>query len=93
MDDVLVGKVTISASLKKIHFLKISEQAPVSLTIFVYLKVLVSLRNEFSLHIMLTFRTNIQGQKMQIGLSFASKKTFRGTIRLWFLLFYDKLAS
>ncbi len=28
MDDVLVGKVTISASLKKIHFPKISEQAP-----------------------------------------------------------------
>ncbi len=28
MDDVLVGKVTISASLKKINFLKISEQAP-----------------------------------------------------------------
>ncbi len=29
MDDVLV-KVTISASLKKIHFPKISEQAPLS---------------------------------------------------------------
>ncbi len=28
MDDVLVGKVTISASLKKNHFPKISDQAP-----------------------------------------------------------------
>ncbi len=28
IDDVLVGKVTIYASLKKIHFPKISEQAP-----------------------------------------------------------------
>ena len=31
VDDVLVGKVTISASLKKINFLKISEQAPLRL--------------------------------------------------------------
>ena len=28
MDDVMVGKVTISVSLKKIQFPKISEQAP-----------------------------------------------------------------
>ncbi len=28
MDEVLVGKVTISANLKKINFPKISEQAP-----------------------------------------------------------------
>ena len=28
MDDVMVGKVTISVKLKKIHFPKISEQAP-----------------------------------------------------------------
>ncbi len=28
MDDILVGKVAISASLKKIHFPKISDQAP-----------------------------------------------------------------
>ena len=27
LDDILVGKMTISASLKKIHFPKISEQA------------------------------------------------------------------
>ncbi len=28
MHDAMVGKVTISVSLKKIHFQKISEQAP-----------------------------------------------------------------
>ena len=30
MDDVLVGKVNISARLKKIYFPKISEQAPLN---------------------------------------------------------------
>ncbi len=30
MDDVLVAKVTISASLQKIHLPKISDQAPLS---------------------------------------------------------------
>ncbi len=30
MDDILVGKVAISASLKKIHFPKISDQVPLS---------------------------------------------------------------
>ncbi len=37
MDDVLVGKVTISASLMKIHFPKISEQAPLRLMIMGYI--------------------------------------------------------
>ncbi len=36
MNDVLVGKVTISASLKKIHFPKISEQAPLSTVCYVF---------------------------------------------------------
>ena len=33
IDEVLVGKVTISASLKEIHFPKISEQAPLKIYI------------------------------------------------------------
>ncbi len=38
MDDILVGKVNISASLRKIHFPEISEQAPLMLLINVYIK-------------------------------------------------------
>ena len=30
MDEILVGKVTIPASLKKIHFPKISDQVPLT---------------------------------------------------------------
>ncbi len=45
MDDVLVGRVTISAGLKKINFPKISEQAPLSslhmLTVVLMLVVLI----------------------------------------------------
>ena len=37
MDDVLVRKVTISASLKKINFPKISGQAPLTRPIFFFL--------------------------------------------------------
>ena len=33
MDDVLVGRVTKSASLKKVHFPKISDQAPLIFTL------------------------------------------------------------
>ena len=36
MDDILVGKVAISASLKKIHFPKISDQAPLNNISYLY---------------------------------------------------------
>ena len=41
VNDVLVGKVIISASLKKINFPKISEQAPLRnmMVTYIYIKV------------------------------------------------------